>query len=92
MNEVIHIREIIDCRDLEIFFKTHILAVTDPGQEDIFAPWDQDTSPKKVRKTWGEGEREVKSMTQKQLSWPLITAYSKFRGLGKFNHSLSLIM
>lgn len=47
MNEVIHIREIIDCRDLEIFFKTHILAVTDPGQEDIFAPWDQDTSPKK---------------------------------------------
>ena len=47
MNEVVHIHEIIDCKDLEIFFfcKKHILAVTDPGQED------QATSSKKVRST-----------------------------------------
>lgn len=51
MNKVVHIHEIIDCRDLQIFFFciyflcVCILAVTDPGQED------QDTSSKKVRNT-----------------------------------------
>lgn len=48
MTEVVHIHEILDCRDSKIFYIhtfLYILAVTDPGQEE------QDTSSAKVRNT-----------------------------------------